>query len=255
MMKSWAPGDSVVLRNTGFFVGEVWGTPHVVISDTEELVVLFRPEGTDWAVWLADERRYREVSPSRMDMLRLMYPGRSYAVELYFDTGRAPPYPDFVGEGRFRGWKVNIEGPLRRTDVGFDTTDDMLDIFVRPDRSYYWTDADELEYWVRHGGYTKADRARFFAAGREAQALISVGAAPFDDEWTDWRPPAGFRRPSLPEDWQFEPGAEIICSTGRRYDAWRPGQDVRAVIEEWRRLLDFMREDPLRRRFVPSGKE
>jgi hypothetical protein len=251
MTKLWSPGDSLVLRNTGFFVGEVWGTPHVVVSDTDELVMLFRPEGTDGAVWLLEEQRRKEMR-SRMDMLRLMYPGRSYAVELYFDTGRSAPYPDFVGEGRFRGWKVNIEGPLRRTEVGFDTTDDMLDIFVRPDRSFYWTDADELEYWVRNGGYTEADRARFFAAGREAQALIQVQLSPFDDEWTDWRPPADFRRPVLPEGWQFEPGADIISSTGRRYDSWRPGQDVKAVIEEWYRLLDYTREDPLRRRFVPS---
>ena len=134
-----------------------------------------------------------------MDVLRLMYPGRRYAVEFYFDTGRAPPYPDFVGEGRFRGWKVNIEGPLRRTEIGFDTTDDMLDIFVRPDRSYYWTDRDELEYWVQIGAYTKEDRARFFAAGREAQALVDARLSPFDDEWTDWRPPASSRRPALPE--------------------------------------------------------
>jgi len=44
--KLWKPGDGVILRNTGFFVGEAWATPHVVVEDSADRVVLYRPEGT-----------------------------------------------------------------------------------------------------------------------------------------------------------------------------------------------------------------
>jgi hypothetical protein len=245
-------GDSVVLRNTGLFVGEVVGTPHVVIQDTDDLVVLFRPEGTRWAVWDLERQQFKEVPPTRMDMLRLMVPGRGYAVELYFDTGRGAPYGIFAGAGRFRGWKVNIEAPFRRTAVGFDTIDDILDLFVNPDGSYYWTDEDELTFWVNVGGYWEEDRRRFFNHGFEAETLIKARQSPFDGEWIDWQPPADVGLPTLAEGWQFEPGAEITLSTGRRFDAWREGQDVEAVIQAWWHLLDSHRDDPLRRRFVPK---
>ena len=96
--KRWQPGESVILRNTGFFVGEAWATPHIVVQDTDELVVLYRPEGTRFEVWDLIEQRIAPMRPTRMDMLRLMWPGRYYAVELFFDAGRGtPPYSHFGG--------------------------------------------------------------------------------------------------------------------------------------------------------------
>ena len=56
----WQPGDSVILRNCGFFIGEAWGTPHLVIEDTDERVVLYRPEGTRWAIWSFDDQAMRD---------------------------------------------------------------------------------------------------------------------------------------------------------------------------------------------------
>jgi len=251
-MPTWSLGDSVVLRNTGFFVGEVWGTPHVVVRDTPDLIALYRPEGTRWAGWDLDNLELKPANPTRMDVLRLMYPGRRYAIELYFATSSGQTYGGFDGEGRFRGWKVNIEGPLLRTAIGFDTTDDILDIFVRPDRTFFWTDKEELDFWLEIGAYTNEDRRNFYAAGREAQSLIEAGLPPFDGEWAGWGPPADFRPPQLPKGWQFVPGADVIRSNGRRFDDWRPGHDVPAVRAAWYDLLARNREDELRRRFVPA---
>ena len=205
-------------------------------------------------MWHLEEQRLKAVPPTKMDMLRLMYPGRGYAVELYFDTGRGAAYSVFEGEGRFRGWKVNVEAPFKRTAIGFDTIDDIIDLFVRPDGSWYWTDRDELDYWVKVGGYREEDRERFMARGFAAEALIEARQAPFDDEWTGWEPPVGFGRPGVPEGWQFIEGADITLSTGRRYDAWRPGYEVQAVIEGWYRTLDRFHNDPSLRRFRPERR-
>jgi hypothetical protein len=199
-------------------------------------------------VWRLEEQGFKEVRPTRLDMLRLMFPGRGYAVELYFDTGNGPPNAIFTGEGRFRGWKVNVEAPFSRTSVGFDTIDNTLDIFVRPDRSWYWTDEDELAFWVDNGGYTPEESDGFYRDTSEAEQLVKAGQPPFDDQWVDWRPPPGLALPSLPQGWQFVPGAEITAGINRRYDAWRPGRDVASVIEAWYRLLDAHHRDPESRR-------
>ena len=220
--RQWRPGDAVVLRNCGFFVGEAWATPHVVIEDTDERVVLYRPEGARFQIWSLDAQRSIAFRQTRMQMLRLMYPGRRYAVELYFDSGTGTtPYALFGGESRFRAWKVNVEAPFRRTSQGFDTTDDFLDIIVRPDHSWYWKDEEQFQRWVHAGAYTSEDAERIYAGGRNAERLIETAQSPFDDEWTDWQPPARVRMPMLPSGWQHLPGVDITLSTGRRYDDWR----------------------------------
>ena len=157
----WQPGDEVLLRNTGFFVGEAWATPHVVVRDSDELVVLYRPEGTAFESWSLTRRRLIPLGRTKMDMLRLMYPGKDYAVELFFDTGKgSPPYAafDVEGEGRFRGWKVNIEAPFERFDLGFNTTDHFLDIIVRPDRSYAWKDQEVMAGCLARGANSHDER-------------------------------------------------------------------------------------------------
>jgi hypothetical protein len=251
--KRWQLGDTVVLRNTGLFVGEVWGSPHIVIEDRDDCVTLFRPEGTQWASSHLETGDYRNFEPTRMDMLRLMFPGRRYAVELYFDTGNAPPYPIFEGTGRFRGWKVNIEAPFVRTDIGFDTNDDIIDLFVRPDGSWYWTDEPELDFWVRHGGFTEEDRGRIIAAAEEAEKLISTSAWPFNHALIDWRPPAFPAIPALPDGWHLLAGADIAPSMGRRHDAWRPGRDADAILDDWAQMLQRHAQDPTTRRSRQSG--
>ncbi len=220
----WQPGDEVVLRNTGFFVGEAWATPHVVVLDSDELVVLYRPEGTAFESWSLTRQRLTPLGRTKMDMLRLMFPGKDYAVELFFDTEKgSPPYDAFQGEGRFRGWKVNIEAPYQRFDVGFDTTDHFLDIIVRPDRSYAWKDQEVMASWLARGAYGHDEVERFHSAGRQLEPLIEAQRSPFDDEWTDWRPDRATAAPAIPEGWQKLPGIEITLGLGRRWDSW-PGR-------------------------------
>jgi predicted RNA-binding protein associated with RNAse of E/G family len=218
----WQPGDEVVLRNTGFFVGEAWVTPHVVVQDNDDLVVLYRPEGTPYECWSISQQRLIPLGKTKMDMLRLMFPGRDYAVELFFDTERgSPPYRVFVGAGRFRGWKVNIEAPFERFELGFNTTDHFLDIIVKPDRSYAWKDQEVMAAWLARGAYRREEVERFYASGRELEPLIEGGVSPFDDEWTDWLPGRGVSVPRVPEGWHLLPGIALTHGLARNWDAWR----------------------------------
>ncbi len=255
MNKSTA--DPVMLRNCGFFKGNAWCTPHVLVQETPDLVVLFRPEGVLPQDWNIEHRELTTLPPTRMDMLRLMFPGRMYAIELFFDTGRGTrPYSifeapamamrrprsrtglslglaggagsavfahagEFEGEGRFRGWKVNMEAAFRRTPIGFDTTDHFVDIVVKPDFDWYWKDEEEMREWRKKGGYEAGEIESFLAAGREAEEMIKRRLAPFDGSWNDWLPAPGQSLPEVPQGWEELPGVDITMSLNRRWDFWK----------------------------------
>jgi hypothetical protein len=222
--KRWQPGDTVMLRDVGNFSGILWCWPHIVVQDTDDLLALYEPEGSMIHRWRMDEGVFGPPAPVRMDFLRLMFPGKGYAVLLVFDagTGVAPWYAEhFDGDARFRGWKVNLESPFRRTELGFDTTDEFLDLIVRPDGSWYWKDEEHVVPWVERGAYTHADVEQIRRAGREAEKLIAARTFPFNDHFVDWRPGAAYEMPLEIEGWHELPGRETTLTHGRRYDFWK----------------------------------
>ncbi len=84
-------------------------------------------------------------------------PGQAYAVFL-----------KWTPEWTFREWYVNLQEPLLRTERGFETRDQFLDIQVAPDRSWRWKDEDELELAVELGRLTD-DQAGAIRDGRGAR--------------------------------------------------------------------------------------
>ena len=219
-----SPGDPVMLRNCGFFMGDGWCTPHALVQETPDLVVLFRPEGVQTQIWQMERQEFVEMPVTRMDMLRLMFPGRMYAIELFFDAGKGtPPYSIFEGEGRFRGWKVNMEAAFRRTPIGFDTTDHFVDIVVKPDLTWYWKDEEDMRQWRKKGAYQPGEIESFLAAGREAEEMIKRRLAPFDEVWSNWQDEslAGRPLPKVPEGWEQMPGVNITMSLNRPWDFWK----------------------------------
>jgi hypothetical protein len=109
------------------------------------------------------------------------------------------------GPGTFRGWYVNMETPFVRQPYGFDTADQTLDLIVRPDRSWYWKDEDELELAVEKGACTEQYANSIREAGQEVVRLIESRSSPFDDVWTSWQPEARLRIDEIPHGWQDAP--------------------------------------------------
>ena len=108
-------------------------------------------------------------------------------------------------EWEFLSYYVNLETPFTRSAVGFDTCDRVLDICVRPDRSWYYKDLDELEVCVEVGlmSGALADRVRRDAA--QATALIGAWQTPFDAGLEAWRPDPDWPIPRLPPGWDAHP--------------------------------------------------
>ena len=118
-------------------------------------------------------------------------------------AGRRVPQAE---TGRFRGWKVDIQTPFRRADCGFDSTDEVLDLMVRPDRTWQWKDEDQLAHLVALGLYSGAERERIRRVGLDLLPLIEAGASPFDSRWMGWCPTPELLISALPDGWDHTPG-------------------------------------------------
>jgi predicted RNA-binding protein associated with RNAse of E/G family len=198
---SWSPGDTVVLREV--WDGRVWqARPAVVVSDAEDEQRFYVPPGTV-AKYPVDEHGNWLLLPSRdwtladvpwrgSAILSFAWPRVPYAVLLFWDSER------------FAGFYVNLQEPLRRTRVGFDTFDHCLDVLVAADRSSWeWKDEDELEEALRLGLFTDEQARGFREAGERAARRIVDGEPPFDRDWSAWRPDPAWPVPTFPVGWDL----------------------------------------------------
>ena len=108
-----------------------------------------------------------------------------------------------AGEGSFHGWYVNIEVPWRRTDTGFDSRDQILDVQVSSDRSSWrFKDEDELTFAEAEGLFSPTEVAEVRDAAATAIADLEAAWWPFQDEiWDALLPVADDGLPDLPSGW------------------------------------------------------
>ena len=197
-MRRWSPGDAVLVR-------EVWhgrvfeARPAIVVRDEPEQTMFLVPGGVRCGLPIAEDGaelrlpdrawhlEVRERSPN--PILSFAWPDTAYAV-LRWTTEEGTPV-----------WYVNLQDPLRRTALGFDTVDHALDVIVELDRAWRWKDEDELAEAVENGLFTTEDAERFRFEGERAVARILDREPPFDRDWSSWRPDPSWPTPSLPDGW------------------------------------------------------
>ena len=200
-MKLWEPNQGILLR-------EVWQdkvysvTPVRVVQDSMNWIVLYRPPHTInlWphtlegetiripqAEWILDG------SPWPRGILYLVRVGVGYFYSGAWDDNHV-----------FKGWKIDLAEPVRRTKLGFDTMDQLLDIIVEPDRSsWYWKDEDEVLEAQSRGIFTAEQVQDLFHRGERAVGAIMANEPPFDGNWEIWRPTPALREPfDYPKGWE-----------------------------------------------------
>ncbi len=172
-----------------------------VVQDLPQQTMLFVPAGVVCALPVDDDgSRAAHARPSLASgapaarpfgILSFAWPDTPYAILLLLDT-----------DGTSRGWYVNLQTPLARTPIGFDTVDHALDVLIALDRSSWsWKDEDELAEAVALGLFTEADAASFRYWGERAVEHLVLRLPPFDTEWADWRPDPTWSMPELPPGW------------------------------------------------------
>jgi uncharacterized protein len=197
-MQRFAPGRAVTLRE--LWEGRVFeARPAIVVADdaagamfyVPSVVTSLQPVGEDGhplrfpaAAWRLEPNEWHHHR-----VLSFAFPDTPYAVLATWDAKT----------DAFDGWYVNLQDPLRRTDIGFDTRDHVLDVLIPTDRaSWSWKDEDEMAEAVALGLFTQADTERIRWAGERAVEHVLLREPPFDEDWEDWRPDPAWDIPTLP---------------------------------------------------------
>ena len=181
--KLWWAGMATVVKDTPDLIAMYWqagnpsmipakrATPHNLLSKKIHLV----------------PRKWMET-----DVLMLVTPGSSHAVYVMWETGQT----------KLRCWYINLQEPLRRTNLGFDTMDHLLDIVISADLSaWHWKDEDEFEEAVTIGVYSLEEAQSIRAEGERAISLFQKRQSPFCDGWERWSPPTKWEIPAMPKGW------------------------------------------------------
>lgn len=199
----WTYGDRVVWRSLP--QGRVGYTLlALVIADDEDAVALFQPSGTvckrrlgrrggpQGRSLLGWDGEYEDRPWHGPDTVRLHVVTAGYSVLRRWDA---------VAEA-FQGWYVNLELPWRRTPIGFDSRDLVLDVAVSDDLlTWSYKDRDEFDWAGRAGRLSADDAATALEQAQQAVRAVQTRAWPFSADWTRWRPDRGWSVPVLPVNW------------------------------------------------------
>jgi Protein of unknown function (DUF402) len=210
-------GSTVVRRDV--LDGQVWtAAPHRVLTDSgDELVLACWPgiemlAPTTWTHWLrTGDVGVREQAIPNLAARRWQlepWTWRDTWVRSRFGAGEYWSVHQFTGRDHDAGrWYVNFELPARRTGIGIDSFDLLLDLVVDADSlACQWKDEDEYQHGRRLGLISDSLHTRVDEARQAVLALIQARRGPFGRDWPDWRPDPGWPLPALPPHALTEPG-------------------------------------------------
>ena len=179
-----------------------WACPSYIVQDTPDLLARYWPAGTPTrspvrrpTVWdeLNNDIELMDRNWTDHDVLSLNIPGAAHSIDLMWVAGTQV----------LRCWYVHLQEVQRRTRIGVDTMDQMLDIVISPDRmSWNWKDEDELSQAEAIGVYTHEKAAGIRAEGKRVISKMQANASPFCDGWDEWRPPKEWEIPGFPRGWE-----------------------------------------------------
>ncbi|HSG43003.1 MAG TPA: DUF402 domain-containing protein [Anaerolineales bacterium] len=126
------------------------------------------------------------------DVLFLVQPGSGYTAVGFWND-------DYT----FHSWKINLEEPMRRTPLGFDYMDQLLDIVVSADRlTSHWKDEDEVCQAQALGIFTAEQVRELYQLGERAVQSMQANESPFNGNWEKWSPKSDWRVPlDFPQGW------------------------------------------------------
>ncbi len=204
----WSPGDGVVLREVRR--QHVWSAkPVTVVRDGPDLVALWIAPGTRW-------KRPQQPDGGRVGVVDVLTDAWVLADAVWTGGGAlalqvpaaAHALLGFWGEGHeeMLYWYLNLQAPLRRTPLGFDTLDHILDVVVAPDRrSWSWKDEDAFAEARARGLVGGAAARAIRAEGERALARLLAGQPPYAPGWERWAPDPTWEVPRLPPGWDATP--------------------------------------------------
>ena len=201
-MKLWEPGTGVIMR-------EVWRNK--VYSVFPVRVV---QDSAGWSA-LCLPRQALGLYPHTRDGVPIRIPQDEWVLDGGPWTGGNVLYLVHAGVGYmftgwwdgdhiFSGWKIDLVEPVRRTRLGFDYMDQLLDMMVSADRSTWrWKDEDEVLEAQARGIFTGEQASNLYQRGERALETLLANEPPFDKDWENWCPDPAWQAPfDLPQGWE-----------------------------------------------------
>lgn len=209
-------GSVAVRRNV--FRGKVRSAwPSRVVHDTGDELTWVCWSGTELTSESSHAEAWRTGDHSHRDPLSELASGEwSLGTSVLQDTTLVGfQLPDvwfsvllfFHPSGELRQWYVNFEQPYRRTLIGFDTCDHMIDLVFTPDGTHRWKDEDEYAQGRQLGLVTDVQHAEIERAKDQAFAMFEQRTGPFDERWLSWRLDPDWPLPILPDNATAVPAA------------------------------------------------
>jgi hypothetical protein len=203
----FATGEQVLLRYRRNTPGDVI-LPVTVVEDGPSHIALYTAPGTPGkgqatadgqkltreTPFLERERMiggFAEFTWKRNHILQLIQPGEPRSTWLIWRE------PDW----EFRAYYVNLQAPLKRTSLGFDTADYLLDLDITPDLEWSWKDEEEAVIAREHGLVAPGILDRMREEGERAIRDIEARAWPFNAGYESWRPDPSWTVPDMPQGW------------------------------------------------------
>jgi Protein of unknown function (DUF402) len=177
-------GDAIAIRHV--WRGRIFlAAAMVVVQDEPDLLVTWLPAGAEYKrPERRDELPYEQPLADRPwrapGVVQLTRPDDAHSVTVFPGTG----------------WYVNLQEPLQRTAVGFDTADQLLDLVRSPRGDWRWKDEHELVDAVERGFVTPEEAAAIRAEGERV-----IAADGFPTGWEDFAPDPAWQAPRLPAGW------------------------------------------------------
>ena len=193
-------GENATLRGVGVKV--FWADPTIVIQDTAELIALYMPAGvlgkdtdhkpTPKELLSAEKINIADCQWERTDVLFLIIPGESFSTYAMWETGT----------NNLNCWYVNLQEPIKRTPIGFDTMDNMLDVVISPDMSKWrWKDDEEFAEAQKVGFYSSEKAREIWTQGERAVKLVTSERRLMYEKWATWQANPEWSLPKLSPLW------------------------------------------------------
>jgi predicted RNA-binding protein associated with RNAse of E/G family len=194
-------GEHATLRGIGRQV--YWTYPTIIVQDTSDLVVLYQPAGvlgkntdhrpTPKEVISSEKINVVDHQWTRTDLLMLIVPEESFSTYIMWETGTK----------NIDCWYINLQEPIRRTSIGFDTTDNWLDVVISPDMNeWHWKDEDEFTAAQNVGLYSAEKAREIWAEGEKAVQLVTKERRALYEQWKEWQPNPEWEFPKLSPLWE-----------------------------------------------------
>ena len=223
-LPTFAIGTTVTLEER--WHGVLWSAvPARVVSSTEAQLVSYLPTGTIGTC--ATNRGLPETAGMDRDARKLLALKTGHAV-----VAEQPEAPDKLNihrpdrwarvnlgwdaqTGAFLGWYVNFELPPTGTATGISSKDLVLDMWVDPDLTWRWKDADDFQHAL--GDHILAPEIEA-PIRTEAELIIDEianGTGPFGNDWIAFHADPDWNVPQLPRDYAWG-GCEWTLPAGDR---------------------------------------